>query len=99
MDLLLHLVQQLELLGYAAWSLSGQTPWQIQELRPPLVREDVTFGVQRKGILGQGGVHAVLEHGADLGEGHARARELPLVPQVSGRDADRRQGAVVEESG
>ena len=53
-------------------------------------------GVEREGVLGQGGVDAVLEHGADLGEGHAGAGELALVAQISGWDPDGGKGTQVE---
>ena len=42
---------------------------------------------------------AVLEHGADLGEGHASAGELALVAQLGGGDPDRREGTQVEQGG
>jgi len=59
----------------------------------------VKGGVEREGVLGQGGVDAVLEHGADLGEGHAGAGELALVSQIGGWDPDGGKGAQVEQGG
>ena len=56
-------------------------------------------GVEGEGVLGQGGVDAVLEHGADLGEGHAGAGQLALIAQVAGRDPDGGEGAEVEQGG
>jgi hypothetical protein len=44
-------------------------------------------------------VDPVLEQGADLGEGHAGARELALIAQVAGRDPDGREDTQVEQGG
>ena len=41
---------------------------------------------RRRPVLGQGGVDPILEPGALPGEDHARAREIPLIPERAGRD-------------
>lgn len=42
---------------------------------------------------------AILQHGADLGESHACAWELPFVPEITGGDPDCGESAVVQQSG
>lgn len=87
-DLLLHLIQQFELLPHAALRLWGEALQEIQELRPPFGSVDVALGVEGERVLGQGGVHPVLQHGADLGEGHAGPGELALIAGLSRGDPD-----------
>lgn len=69
------------------------------KIGPPFGGEDVTGLCEREIVLGEGGVGAVLQHGANPGEGHAGARELAFVSQIAWRDPDGGEGAVVKQSG
>jgi hypothetical protein len=50
-----------------------------------------------EGVLGQGGVNAIFELRALADEHHARARQVPLVAQLTRGNPDRREGAVALE--
>lgn len=50
-----------------------------------------------EGVLGQGGVNAILELRALPDEHHARARKVALVAQLAWGNPDRREGAVALE--
>jgi len=96
-DVDLDEVEQFELLLHTTPGLLGEVLKENQELGAPLRGEDVTIGIEGEGVLGQGGMDAVLELGADLGEGHPGAGEFPLVAELARRNPHGGQGAIVEQ--
>ncbi len=93
----LEQIEQFELLIHAAVRLRRQVVEQLHELGSPLGSEDVAIGVERECVLCQGRMDAVLEHRADLGEGHAGAGQLTFVAEIAGWDPDGRESAEVEQ--
>ena len=98
-DMPLDKSEKLEFLVHAVTGLLGQGVDQLEQLWAPFGCVDVAGGAQGEGVLGQGGVHAVFERGAHLGEGHAGAGQLTRIADLAGGDPDRGQRAQVLEGG
>jgi len=69
-DLALNMIQCNQVLLHTALRFWRKGSAGFREFRPPFRGKDIAVGVQGEGILGQSGMHAVLEGSALFGERH-----------------------------
>ncbi len=81
-DLALNMIQYTQVLLHAALRFWRKGSAGFRELRPPFRGKDIAISVQGEGILGQSGMHAVLEGSALFGERHAGAVQLSLISDL-----------------
>ena len=98
-NLVLQCVESLELLSNTAPRFRGKPRKSRLQPSPACANEDVAVFTGHDAVLGQGSVDAVLQGGAELGEGHAGAVELTFIADLSGGQPNGGETVKVEELG
>src|SRR3990172_12890512 len=98
-DLVLQGIESLELLSNTTPRFRRKPRKSRLQPSPACANEDVAVFTGRDAVLGQGSVDAVLQGGAELGEGHAGAVELTFIADLSGGQPDSGETVEVEERG
>ncbi len=88
-----------ELLLQHVGGVSGQLRQRSRQKLAASRSEQICNADVEDAVTVQGGVDAVLEHGAQVPEGHTRAQDLALIAKFAWRNPDLRKRAVAQQNG